>query len=275
MGTTVATQLNVSEGTLSGGLPYLRFGAGPRLIVLRGFTTTHDNPRGLQRRFEVRMLAPLAARFDVYAVNRAPGLAPGSTMADIAMQHADAFRAEFGKPVDLLGISSGGSIALQVAADHPDVVRRLVLLAAAYRIGPEAAAAQMRYIDAVAEGRRGAQHLAAVKVSSPIGAKLLAPIMWLFDPLARPKDPSDMVAFARAEDKFDLGQRLGDVTAPTLVIAGERDNVYGLELLKATASGVRDGRLVVYPDASHASTMTHKRLGGDVADFLLGAAATP
>jgi pimeloyl-ACP methyl ester carboxylesterase len=265
----VAKDLDVTDGALPGGLPYFRLGSGPKLIVLRGFTTTHTNPTGLQRRFEVGMLKPLARRFDVYAANRAPGLAPGSTMAQIAAQHADAFRAEFGEPVNLLGMSSGGSIALQVAADHPDVVRRLVLVAAAYRIGETAAAAQMRYIDAVAAGKRGAQHLAAMKVSSPIGARILAPIMWLFDPLARPKDPSDMVAFARAEDKFDLGARLADVTAPTLVIAGELDNVYGQELLKGTADGVRDGRIIVYPGASHASTLTRKRLGDDVADFLL------
>ncbi len=264
----MAKELEVTVGTLAGGLPYFRFGSGPRLIVLRGFTTTHDNPTGLQRRFEVRMLTPLARRFEVWALNRAPGLAAGSTMADIATQHADAFRAEFGEPVDLLGMSSGGSIALQIAADHPEVVRRLVLVGAAYRIGENAAAAQMRYIDAVAEGKRGAQHLAAMKVSSPIGAKILAPIMWLLDPLARPKDPSDMVAFARAEDAFDLTGRLGDITAPTLVIGGERDNVYGQELLRATADGVSDGRIVIYPGASHASTMTDKRLAGDVTDFL-------
>ncbi|HSL77013.1 MAG TPA: alpha/beta fold hydrolase, partial [Candidatus Limnocylindrales bacterium] len=109
---------------LPGGLPYFRFGTGPRLVVLRGFTTTHDNPKGLQRTFEVKLLAPLARRFDVFAVNRAPGLSPGTTMADIARQHAAAIREAFGEPIDLLGISSGGSIALQVAADHPDVVRR-------------------------------------------------------------------------------------------------------------------------------------------------------
>jgi pimeloyl-ACP methyl ester carboxylesterase len=171
--------------------------------------------------------------------------------------------------VDVLGMSSGGSIALQLAADHPDAIRRLVLVAAAYRIGDDAAAAQMRYIDAIAAGRRGAQHLAAMKVSSPIGAKLLAPIMWLFDPFARPRDPSDMIAFARAEDAFDLGQRLGDVVAPTLVIAGEQDNVYGSALLMDTAEGVRDGRLIVYPGASHASTFTNKHLADDVASFLL------
>jgi len=264
----MASEFTVTEGTLPGGLPYFRLGTGPRLIVLRGFTTTHDNPKGMQRSFEVKMLAPLARRFDVYAVNRAPGLAPDTTMADIATQHASAFREAFGEPVDLLGMSSGGSIALQVAADHPDVVRRLVLVGAASRIGKEAAAAQMRYIDAVAEGKRGAQHLASMKVSSKIGARILAPIMWLLDPLARPKDPSDMVAFARAEDAFDVTGRLGDIGRPTLVIAGSKDNVYGLDLLRGTADGVRDGRLVVYEGASHASTMTDKRLGEDVAAFL-------
>ena len=267
----MASEFAITDGTLPGGLPYFRLGTGPRLIVLRGFTTTHDNPTGMQRSFEVKLLAPLARHFDVYAVNRAPGMAPGTTMADIAAQHAAAFRAAFGEPVDLLGFSSGGSIALQIAADHPDVVRRLVLVGAAGRIGAEAAAAQMRYIDAVAEGRRGAHHLAAMKVSSPIGATVLAPLMWLLDPLARPKDPSDMVAFARAEDRFDVMARLGDVTAPTLVIGGERDNVYGLELLRGTADGVRDGRLLVYERASHASAMTDNRLGSDVSGFLLAA----
>ena len=131
----MASEGVASEGTLPGGLPYFRLGSGPRLIVLRGFTTTHDNPRGLQRRAEIGLLQPLARRFDVYAVNRAPGLAAGTTMAQIASQHADAFRQEFGEPVDLLGMSSGGSIALQLAADHPDVVRRLVLVGAAYKIG--------------------------------------------------------------------------------------------------------------------------------------------
>jgi pimeloyl-ACP methyl ester carboxylesterase len=267
----MASEFAITEGMLPGGLPYFRLGSGPRLIVLRGFTTTHDNPTGMQRTFEIKLLAPLARHFDVYAVNRAPGLAHGTTMADIARQHAEAFREAFGAPIDLLGFSSGGSIALQVAADHPDVVRRLVLVGAAGRIGTEAAAAQMRYIDAVAEGRRGAHHLASMKVSSRIGAKVLAPVMWLMDPLARPKDPSDMVAFARAEDAFDLTGRLADVAAPTLVIGGERDNVYGLDLLRGTADGVRDGRLLVYEKASHASAMTDKRLGDDVAGFLLAA----
>jgi pimeloyl-ACP methyl ester carboxylesterase len=269
--TTVAADrdLTVEEGALPGGLPYLAIGSGPDLVVLRGFTTTHTNPTGMARTFEIRMLRPLARHFRVYAVNRPPGLADSVTMAEIATMHADALRARFGGPVDLLGMSSGGSVALQLAVDHPDIVRRLVLVGAAARIGEEARAAQRRYIEATAVGKRGAHHLAPMKVSSKVGAMLLAPLMWLLDPLARPKDPSDMVAFGRAEDRFDATARLGEVTAPTLVIGGDRDEVYGPAIFTETAEGVRSGTLVLYPKASHGTTFTAPRLADDVATFLL------
>lgn len=267
----MADDLVVTDGVLPGGLPYFALGEGPPLVVLRGFTTTHRNPTGMQRRFEIRLVKPFADRFRVYAVNRAPGVPEGATMADIAALHAQAFGSQFGGPIDVLGMSSGGSIALQLAADHPSSLRRLVLVGAGARVGDAARAAQMRYIEATAAGKRGAHHLASMKVSSPIGAKLLAPVMWLLDPLARPKDPTDMVRFARAEDAFDLTGRLADVIVPTLVIGGERDRVYSPAIFRQTAEGVRDGRLILYPGADHAHVFTHKALADDVAGFLLGA----
>ncbi|WP_327584330.1 lysophospholipase [Nonomuraea sp. NBC_00507] len=79
-------------------------------------------------------------------------------MADIATQHAQALAERFGEPVDVLGMSSGGSLALQLAADHPEVVRRLVVAGAAYTLTPRTREVQRRYTEAVAAGRRGAQH---------------------------------------------------------------------------------------------------------------------
>lgn len=264
--------LPVAEGVLAHQMSYLAVGSGRPLAYFRGFTTTHSNPTGAQRAFELRFMARLAEHFRVYAINRAPGLPDGFTMADVADQHADALRAEFAEPVDVLGVSSGGSVALQLAADHPDAVRRLVVASSGYRLGSAAAAAQMRYVTATAAGRRGSHHLAPFKVRSRSGARLVAGLMWLLDPLLRPADAADMVAFARAEDGFDLGDRLADITAPTLVIAGERDEVYPPEIIRGTAAGVRDGTLLLYPNAGHGGTITKRRFAHDVTSFLEGSA---
>ena len=268
MGRLSGSSADVVEEVLAHRMPALVWGAGPALVYLRGFSTTHTNPTGLQRLAELRMLRPLAEQFRIHAVGRAPGLVSGVTMAEIAQQHADALRERFGGPVDVLGVSSGGSIALQLAADHPEVVRRLVVASSGFRLGEDARRAQMRYVSATAAGRRGAQHLAPFKVSSRLGQVVTSPLMWLFDPLLRPSDPSDMVAFAHAEDAFDLGDRLAEISAPTLVIAGERDTVYPAEIVSATAGRVQNGCLVTYPGTSHGSTLTHPSFPGDVASFL-------
>ncbi|WP_329429699.1 alpha/beta hydrolase [Streptosporangium sp. NBC_01495] len=262
--------LEVREGTLANGLPYYAFGDGAPLVVLRWFTPAHTNPTGVARGVELRVLAPLARHFRVYAVGRAPGMVLGTTMADIAARHAEALRAEFDGPVDVMGLSSGGSVALQMAADHPDVVRALVVAGAAHRLTPRVRRLQRRYTEAVAAGRRGLQHQAVTAAASPAGRALAGALLWLLDPLARPDDPSDMLAFARAEEGFDLTGRLADLVAPTLIIGGEKDLDYPVELFRETAEGARDGRLITYPGLGHLGAFRSRRFAGDVATFLAG-----
>ena len=105
-------------------------------------------------------------------------------------------------------------------------------------------------------------------MSSRLGRTVTAPLMWLFDPLVRPADTSDLVAFAAAEDHFDLGDRLGDIAAPTLVIAGGRDPVYPADVVAATATRVQRGTLITYPRTGHGGILTHRRFTRDVASFL-------
>ncbi|MFD0365010.1 alpha/beta fold hydrolase [Nocardia sp. GCM10030253] len=261
-------ELDVTEGTLEHGLPYLALGSGRPLVFLRWFTPDHANPRGFMRYSEIKTLTPLAEHYRVYAVNRAPGMTEGTTMADIATQHAAALRAEFGGPVDVLGVSSGGSLALQLAADHPGSVRRLVIASSGYRLEDHARKSQMRYATAAAEGQRALHHMAPIAVSSPILGRLTAAAMWVADPWARPKNPADTLAFVLAEDVFDLGGRLGDITARTLVIGGDRDSAYCTATFRHTADGIPNSRLVIYPGASHMGAIKHSRFAPDVAAFL-------
>ncbi|WP_280234258.1 alpha/beta fold hydrolase [Nocardia cyriacigeorgica] len=260
--------LNIAEGTMKGDLPYLALGAGRPLVFLRWFTSDHTNPTGWLRNSEIKTLAPLARHYRVYAVNREPGMAEGTTMADIAATHAAALHAEFGEPVDILGMSSGGSVALQLAVDHPEVVRRMVIASSGYRLDPAAKQGQLRYAQALAAGKRALHHLAPISVGNPVAARVAAGAMWLFDPLDRPKNPADPIAFVHAEDAFDLDDRLGEITVPTLVIGGDKDAAYSVANFRRTADGIPDARLIIYPGAGHMGAIKHERFVPDVVGFL-------
>lgn len=258
----------MTEGTLKHGMPFYTVGEGRPLVVLRWFAAEHANPTGMALRMESKVMGPLGRHFEVYAVNRAPDMPAGTTMADIAGRHAEALAERFGEPVDVLGMSSGGSLALQLAADHPEVVRRLVVAGAAYTLTPLTRDVQRRYTEAVAAGRRGAHHQAPVVGRTALSRALIRPFMWLSDPLMRPSNPLDMLHFAQAEDSFDVRDRLAGISAATLIVGGELDLAYSVELFRETAKLLPDARLVIYPATSHLGTFSHPRFAHDVAEFL-------
>ncbi|WP_280265131.1 alpha/beta fold hydrolase [Nocardia wallacei] len=264
------TEFDVTEGTLRHGMPYLAIGSGRPLVFLVWFTPDHATPTGRMRESLLRALAPFARDRRVYAVYRAPGMAVGTTMGEIATQHAEALREEFGEPVDVLGVSSGGSIALQLAADHPDVVRRLVTVCSGYRLDEHTRVAQLRYAEAVANDRRGLHHSAPMLFRSAWQARAAAALLWLVDPFVRPRDPADTLAFVRAEDRFDLTGRLADITAPALIVGGDRDSAYSVENFRHTAAGIPGGRVRVYPRVTHLGAVKDPALVADVRGFLDG-----
>jgi len=124
--------------------PCLIARSGVPLVVLAGLSPDAGVGRGPMRRTHEQALRPSTSGRRVFCLNRRVGLPLGLTMPMLPAEHAEAMRAEFGEPVDILGLSTGGSIAQQLAADHPDVVRRLVLISTGCRLGPAARMAQRR-----------------------------------------------------------------------------------------------------------------------------------
>jgi len=267
--------LEVREGTMKGGLPYISVGEGPSLVVFVAGGPSNSNPTGWQRRYEVRWLAPLArGGFTVYRVNRKIGLKRGATtMVDLADDYAVALESEFASPVDVLGVSTGGMIAQQFALDHPDLLRRLILGGAAYRLGPIAREAERRSAQLASRDqyRRSLAAMAPVFVASPLAQKLLGAMYWLTAPLAgmgRNWDPTDMIATIEAEVAFDIGERLGEISTPTLVICGERDRAFSPELFRQTAERIPHARLIVYEGRGHGGSLRDRRFSRDVVSFL-------
>lgn len=204
----------------------------------------------------------------MYWVNRKKGLQPGESMSDIAGNIAAAIEQELGEPVFLTGESSGGSVALQLAVDHPELVRSLVVVAAACRLGEQGRLLQAKLASAVRAGDY-AGGMADVATALMLPAALRRPAR----PLARmawglmaPEDTTDMLVTIEAEDDFDVTDQLHRITAPTLVIGGGKDIGYSRELIEETAAGVKDGRAHIYPNWGHnrtcmSSTTTNMMLG--------------
>ncbi len=264
--------MDVREGVLSGGLPYLAFGAGPPLVALPGFAATPGNPTGPARRQQVSALRPLAERFTVHLVQPRPGLAPGTSMGDLAGDVAHAVRRDLGAPVPLLGTSTGGSIALQVARDHPHVVSRLALLSAACRLSDRGRHHQRELARLTLAGnpRRAWGQLGPALAAGPITRHLMTATLWLTGTASDPADPGHMLALIDAEDAFDLTSDLPAIATPTLVVGGGRDGYYSPELFTTTAQNLPHGHLLLYPGGSHLSVTTRRSAHTAITRFLTG-----
>lgn len=261
--------MDVREGVLRGGLPYLRVGAGPVLAVLVGLEPRNEVPTGFARGLELRQVRELAEHFTVYSIHRRPGLPPGCTMADIAAEHATALEAEFGEPVHVQGVSTGGAVALQLVRDHPERVRRLVLLAGACRLSDRGRAVQREIAARIRAGdRRAWAPLGPALAGGRATAPAWSALMWWGSPGMTPEDPSDLLRTIEAEDAYDLSDDLPRITTPTLVAGGDRDYFYGPELFRRTAHGLPHGQLRLHRRLGHAGTTTSARVRRDVLHFL-------
>jgi pimeloyl-ACP methyl ester carboxylesterase len=244
---------DVVAGTFTSGVPYLRTGKGPALLVASGLTTQHANPTGTMRRTSLAWAAPYAEHFTVYLANRRPDLTEGTSMHELADDYATAIEDDIGEPVLLHGTSTGGSVALQLAVDRPGLVRRLVLAASACRLSAEGRSVMAEVARLTAAGdTRAAMAMMAAAGTPPRLRPFARPAGWVMGQFA-PADQGDMLVTIAAEDVFDAEPHLDRVTAPTLVLGGTADGFYSRDLFERTAAGIPQGRAVVWAGRSHVS----------------------
>ncbi len=265
-----------TDGFLHGDTPYLKLGQGPPLVMVVGLTPEHDVPTGWQRRMALAHARPLADDFTVYVVNRKRGLRLGESMSDIARHLCDAIEHDIGQSVFLEGTSTGGSVVLQLAVDRPDLVRRLVVVSAAHRLGARGRElqAELARLTRAGEPREAWASVMAAMLPAPLRGPA-RPLSRLAASRMAPADPTDLLVTVDAEDAFDVDAELQRITAPTLVIAGAKDPFYGQELFARTAAGVQDGRAHVFPGWGHGRASTSTATAHITLGFLLAGVPIP
>jgi pimeloyl-ACP methyl ester carboxylesterase len=254
-------------GYFHNGLPYNRVGYGPRTLVLFQGVLQVENkplPSSMTWLFS-RYYKYLEEDFTTYIVLRKPGMPDGYSMQNMSDDYATMIKQEFEGPVDVIGVSTGGSIAQHFAADHPDLVRKLIIHSSAYTLSDLTKRVQMRagYL-----ARRRQWKEAYATMFSPAGYP--RPVIWavslLAGILAAPCDPSDFAVTIEAEDKFNFKDRLAQIKAPTLVVAGDKDPFYPEALFRETVEGIPNARLILYKGMGHPAG--GKQFRQDVLTFL-------
>jgi pimeloyl-ACP methyl ester carboxylesterase len=251
-------------------LPHARLSGGPgTLLVLEGLTLENKAPTGRALRLLRWAYKRYLHGYTVYQVARRPGLPAGATTRDMAGDYARWAQGRFDGPVDVIGFSTGGEIAQYFAADHGELVGRLVLSDTGCRLG-EDAKALLRAARDKAAGGRAAEAQADVAAHVDFGrvgdglVRLLGRRM-----MKEPDDSSDYIATLDADLAHDATEALPQINAPTQVIAGTADFFYPESIVRETAERIPNATLRLYDGVGHAVSKTHKRrFEDDVLAFL-------
>jgi pimeloyl-ACP methyl ester carboxylesterase len=257
------------KGVFANSISYVRFGTGEQiLLVFSGGPGTF-----LPSRFSIRLLGEfklLAKQYQIYVMARKTGLPDGYTTRDMAEDYATVINNEFGgKPVDVMGMSYGGLVAQHLAADHPELVRRLVIAMSCYRFSDEGNELDMRFALLLSEGKqRKACSVFGTAMGKGIKMRVVMFFMWLVGPLifSKPENPHDLVVEGKAEVAHNFKDQLVDIKVPTLVIGGDHDFYCPEDFLRETAEGIPSAKLVIHKGKGH--TSIGKQFEEDVLEFL-------
>lgn len=221
-------------------------GEGPSLLLIPGLGAT-------RRVFEP--FAPALSRrhrvitYDPRGVGDSERGSLPLSMAQLAADAAAVIAAAGGAPLDVLGASMGGVVAQQLTADHPELVRRLILAATqppgshAVPADPAAAAALL--------GRGAHTPEEAYRIACTV---LYSPQFQRAHPefideqvrirTQRPLPPRvfrDQLAAMR--QATGLWERLPDIAAPVLVAHGTADAVSPFENAQLLVRRIAPARL--------------------------------
>jgi pimeloyl-ACP methyl ester carboxylesterase len=261
--TESARRRSVETGTFLGEFPYVRVGNGPQnLLILPGITLENDPPNRLAAWTYRLGFGRFARNYTVYVINRKRGMPPGYISQDMAADYTRVIEGELGSS-HLMGFSTGGSIAQYVALECPEAVQSLVLIVSASRLSEEGREICKRW-QALAREERWHElraDMASVTVTSQTNKRLARAFIRVFGRfvLRVPSDPQDFLTTLEADLTHDTTGRLGEISAPTLIIGGSEDPFFPESLLCETAEKIPDATLHIYEGVGHGVPKERKR----------------
>ena len=214
--------------TASFTMDYLRFGDGKDpLVILPGLSVQSVMGLGdlIAEAYRV-----LTEDFTVYLFDRRKDLPDVYPIREMARDTAEAIRSLGLSKVALFGASQGGMIAMALAAEHPELVQKLVLGSSSARIDEAHYELFARWIALAKAGKARELNLAFGEALYPEavfeGAREL--LLSQADTFT-PADLRRFVILAESLRNFDVRADLARIACPVLVLGAKDDRVLGAE----------------------------------------------
>ncbi|MBN8941950.1 MAG: alpha/beta hydrolase [Rhizobiales bacterium] len=247
-----------ATGLFLGRIPYVRLGSGPRRIVVV------NGGQGFVRRFsagsaarDIRQIMPLLPPDSTVVVLGYDADPPaGYDMARIVGDVATIMRTEIG-PSTVMGISFGGFVAARLAAEHPDLVDRLILLITAHRFSAEGRARVAGLIDDLERGDLYGMARKFATLSRRAWVNLTVRlVLWLARNklAAKLNPPATIIRSLSAALNEDVAQGpgwLAAIRAPTLILGGDADQFFDVAAMRETATAIPAAKLELIAGETH------------------------
>ena len=261
-------------GFFEDGLPYAKIGSKSKVLLnIEGLSFGQEPPSGFMFKQFKNSNKPFLKDYTVYQVGRKPNLPNNYLMDKMAEDYANMIRREFGGPIDVMGISTGGQIAHYLAANHPETVRKLVIISAAYRLSEKGVDIERRAAECFQKGKYGKSLAVIMEMIHPKGLKgriyrflgrLIGKLM-----IGKPPYPNDFLVEVQADREMNFKERLSEIKAPTLILSGELDVSYTTDDVRTTAERIPNSELIIYEGYGHNLSMANwKQVLKDTLEFL-------
>jgi len=235
-------------------MDYVRFGQGDRALVILPGLSVDSVMKYAGSVAEAYSL--LADEFTVYLFDRRKELPETYSVYDMARDTAAAIRALGLEQVCLFGASQGGMIAMSIAADHPGLVRKLILGSTSACVDREHYETIGQWISLAESGKAGELYLAFGKALYPREVfEQFREVLAAAAQTVTEEDLKRFVILASGVDGFDMSDRLPQILCPVLVIGSRDDAVLGgeaSEKIAAAFGGRKDCELYMYNGYGHA-----------------------
>src|SRR6266851_6896230 len=244
-------------------------GRGEPLVLIHGLADDHRAWRGALPDLVLRHRVLM---YDLRGHGETSLGRPDGTLAQLAADLASLSKSIGAGGADVAGFSLGGTIAMRMAIDHPEMVNRLVLVATSSRVGRTAADWYRRRVEMVEHedpDLRATLDRDTAEVYAEAPSELDAGLFIRRQSTADPRGYGNACAAMAALNAAPLDPELGHISAPTLIVASELDRHCPPKAAEIIAAGIKGSRLEVIAGAGHPIPVEKPReLAGSMNTFL-------